>query len=83
MGVVFNRYLGDEDALPHGQYTLRTESGRASLRCPLCGNVAPLPSHCRVEPDGRVVPAIKCLALCPFFEYVTLSDHWLAEDELP
>lgn len=82
MGVTFNRMLTDEESLVAGSYTLRTESGRASLRCPICGNIAPLPSHCRVEPDGRVVPAIKCLMVCAFFDFVTLESHWLGEEEL-
>jgi len=76
VGVTFNRLLGTEDALDPGQYTRETDSGRAALRCALCGCVFSLPAHCRVEPDGRVVPAIKCVQVgCAFFEYVTLSDY--------
>ena len=82
MGVVYQRHLGDESTLLCGQYTLRTESFRAALKCALCGLTFTLPSHCRVEPDGRAVPAIKCpQASCPFFEFVTLEGHWLTEDE--
>lgn len=77
MGITLNRNLGTEDALNHGEFTVNTESGRAAIRCPLCGCVFSLPSHCRVEPDGRAVPAIRCPQLsCSLFEYVTLSDHW-------
>lgn len=77
MGVTYNRNLGSIEALDHGQYTLETESSRAALRCALCGYLFVLPAHCRVELDGRVVPAIKCPAPgCSFFEYVTLADHW-------
>ena len=82
MGVTLNRYLGPEHDLPCGQFTLDTPSGRAALSCPLCGLVFSLPSHCRTEPDGRVVPAVKCPQVsCSFFEYVTLSDHWLTDEE--
>lgn len=77
MGVVFNRNLGEESALNHGEFTVATESKRPALRCALCGCVFSLPSHCRIEPDGRTVPAVRCPQLsCPFFEYVTLSDIW-------
>jgi hypothetical protein len=83
VGVTLNRALVLPDDLRAGEFTMRTESGRAALSCPLCGNVVELPSHFRVEPDGRVVPAFKCRAAhCAFFEYITLADHWLEEREL-
>lgn len=83
MGVVFNRHLGGEDTLLCGQFTLETESFRAAIKCALCGLVYSLPKHCRVEPDGRVVPAVRCPQIsCPFFEFITLSDHWMERHEL-
>lgn len=84
MGVVYQRHLGDESGLLCGQFTRETESGRAALKCALCGLVFTLPAHCRVEPDGRVVPAIKCpQTSCAFFEYITLESHWIEDEELP
>jgi hypothetical protein len=75
MGVTLNRHLGEPDTMIAGQYTLRTESGRALLSCPLCGHHFELPSACRVEPDGRAVPAVHCPRCC-FFEYCSLESHW-------
>lgn len=77
MGVMLQRHLGTEDGLLCGQFTVETESGRPAIKCPLCGLVFSLPGHCRIEPDGRAVPAVKCpQTSCPFFEYVTLGDVW-------
>jgi hypothetical protein len=77
VGVSLQRHLGVESEMLHGQFTVNTESGRAAIKCPLCGLVFTLPSHCRVEPDGRAVPAVSCpQVMCPFMEYVTLADIW-------
>ena len=77
MGITLNRHLGDESGLICGQYTRLTESGRAAIKCPLCGLTFSLPSHLRVELDGRAVPALKCpQTSCPLFDYVTLESYW-------
>ena len=78
MGVVFNRHLGVPETMIAGQYTVRTETTRPMLKCPICGHAFDLPAHCRVDHDGRVVPAVKCPAQsCPFFDYCTLESIWL------
>lgn len=77
MGVRLNRCLHGPASLAAGEFTVETESHRAVLSCPLCGEHFELPAHCQIEPDGRVVPAIRCRAVgCAFFDFVTLSDIW-------
>lgn len=77
MGVILQRHLGTEDGLLCGQFTVATESGRPALSCPLCALVFSLPVGHRIEPDGRVVPAVKCKQVsCSFFEYITLESVW-------
>lgn len=77
MGVRLNRCLAGVESLRAGEFTVATESARPVLCCPLCGEKRELPPQCRIEPDGKAVPAVKCLSLaCPFFEYVELADIW-------
>ena len=75
MGIRLNRCLSGVECLRAGEFTVETESARPVLCCPLCGEQFILPSQCRIEPDGRVVPAVHCPQCC-FFEYVELTDIW-------
>lgn len=74
MGVTFNRNLSGPGALQCGEFVVG-DDGRPLLKCAICGDVFSLPSHCQIEPDGRVSPAVRCRGpSCPFFDFITLAD---------
>ena len=79
MGSTLNRNFGPVGDLRTGEFTRETENGRAALSCPLCGAVFELPPGFVPDPTGKLNYALTCRGAnpCPFFDWVTLADHWL------
>lgn len=77
MGIRLDRCLRGPECLIAGEFTIETDDARPVLSCPLCGHRFALPSQCRIEPDGRVVPRVACpVEVCPFAEFVELGSVW-------
>lgn len=78
MASTFARWLGGVDDLPAGMFTVETESKRAVLACPVCGERFELPRGCGVDQVGRTSHAVQCVAqTCSFWDWCELSEHWL------
>ena len=79
MATTLNRNWGPVEDLAAGEFTRNTESGRATVSCPLCGAVYELPAGFVPDPVGRVDYALTCRGAppCAFMDWIILSDHWL------
>lgn len=77
MATTFRRVLTPGAQLCAGDFTVETDSRRARLACPQCGNEFDLPPKCGLDPVGRTSYAVHCTArTCSFWDWCVLADVW-------
>lgn len=74
--VVYRRHLGPVESLSAGEWTEETVTGRPAICCGSCAGIYDVPETHRIEPDGFIVPAIRCgIGPCPEFGYIRLLNY--------